>query len=425
MLNQAAKVFSLRVLVAIAAFLTDIVIARLLGPEYKGYYYVMMLVPVLVSVLGIAGQDYVIAARARLGDGDFRDSLWRGLIISASLAAVAGLLLIFLPMGVVFPDVPASLGVSRWASGFLVLAEALFAVIGMYLLAQGRAIRYAGMRVLRRGIVLIAALCLLWIDASLSAGVAWLLWFLGGSAIASLLLIGKIRIPPINRVGSGYRQQIQEGFIALPGRIGERGQMRISPIMLGVFAAGAPVGYLSVAMGFGELLYFVSGSLAFMLFGSDRDRKRQWQIVRIAVPILTILAIATGLVVQILVPIFYGQAFAPSIGLVWLIVPGTLAMSVAHVIVPFIVREDRLRDVSRSYVLSVITTVVGCMILVPRFLAAGAAIASSIGSFVLLVSAVRCLSDGGPGFANLIPVREDLDFVRKHIVRSINSFHAK
>ena len=60
LIGDASRVFVLRVALASTAFVSDVLLARLLGVEGKGALALLVLTPVLLASLATLGLDYAL-----------------------------------------------------------------------------------------------------------------------------------------------------------------------------------------------------------------------------------------------------------------------------------------------------------------------------------------------------------------------------
>ena len=102
--------------------------------------------------------------------------------------------------------------------------------------------------------------------------------------------------------------------------------------------------------------------------------------------------IATALLAPLLLPLFFGHRFNPSIPVVWLLLPGTVAFCLAKVAsADFAAREKPEYNAIYSLVALGVTVILD-LVLIPAFGIKGAALASSAAYFlnsVLLVVTMK------------------------------------
>jgi O-antigen/teichoic acid export membrane protein len=89
-------------------------------------------------------------------------------------------------------------------------------------------------------------------------------------------------------------------------------------------------------------------------------------------------AVVLGATARWLVPFIFGQAFAPSVTPLWLLLPGTVAFTIPNILNAHLAGRGRPQISALAAGISLVATVSLDVLLIPRLSIAGAALASSI-----------------------------------------------
>lgn len=381
-----------RLLLVAVVLLTEVLLARFLGPAGRGYVAIFTITPVLIAVVAGCGLDYSLnffghRDEATIGMS-YRRALWAGLGVSL----VLGGLLAVDPGGVLnwlYHGVPPGFGAAKYLSLGIVPTEVFFALSAMLAMTLGHPVLYGKIRVLRRAGVLVAvvasalvfrgrlmpAVTLVVASQIAAVGIAGAvpLWLLGPSASGSRRLRDRV-------AGPGLSALLRYGFQSLPARLAERLQARVDIVLLGLLSAGSVVGVYAVAAGIAETLYYVSGSLSAVLFtrSAERDSKLHLLTLRIMLPFGIVAALLLGTLALVLVPLAFGKAFGGAVRLLWILLPGTVAFSAVQIASPYFVQRGMSGVVSVANGLGVVGNVALNLLLIPRYAATGAAVSSAV-----------------------------------------------
>jgi O-antigen/teichoic acid export membrane protein len=102
--------------------------------------------------------------------------------------------------------------------------------------------------------------------------------------------------------------------------------------------------------------------------------------------------LAIGVGSSLFLPLVFGERFRPSVAIVWLLLPGTVALSLGRVAASDLSGRGKSGYSSVFSVNALVVTVVLDLLLIPRIGINGAAIASSVAystNAVLLLAALR------------------------------------
>lgn len=418
--SQTGLVLGTRVGLAIAVFVTDVLVARLLGVEGKGVLTILVLTPVMVASLANLGLDFA------LNEVGHRRPDRRAALASAA-AALAGLMAILIGL-LVFFDVAglASVlyaGVRDLTSVDLALSVALlafettFAFTLMHAMTAGAPVAMGVARLVRRSTVLVAAVLVgAWGLGAGAHAIRWLLVaHLVGLVLGGTVAAWRSGYRPTRPRIDDVRSLVPRGLRALPGRLAERLQTRVDVILLGMLAGAAPVGAYSVAVGLAEIVFFLSSSVSGVLFSRriTDDPVVHTRAIGWMLPIGLATALGMAVTGPTVIRGVYGPAFGEAIALLWMLLPATVAFSVVHASTPFLVQRGRAGGVSRAQVTGVATQLLVALVAIPALGAPGAALAtlSAYGVTYLMIATLLSRETGRRPFTSFLPPRDDVEAV--------------
>jgi len=383
-----------RAAVAVAGGVTTIVLARLLGPQGWGRYYVAQSLIVILLAATTLGVEHGIAYLVGGGRWPARaamESAAKVAALTGTVGAVAGLVVRLL--------VPSAFaGLSVWLTA-LALVGLPFALAWLYASYVALASDHyeASMSMPAAQAVLVLALG---VPGAVAFGVAGAV---AGMTLASIgvgvaaLLWGARRLPDTGRGQPGQlRRAITFGVKGYAANALQLVNYRLDLFILAAVASTAAVGRYSLAVSITSLLWLLPRALSDVLFprvarlsgAADEDAREMVETKSVRHASLVVglgsLAIIVGLVLLV-VPVF-GSAFRGTTALGLILLPGTAVIGIGSVLAATVV--GRGKPIYSLYTTLVTTpiTIALYAALIPTLHATGAAIASTISycsSFVL------------------------------------------
>jgi O-antigen/teichoic acid export membrane protein len=372
--------------VAVAGGATTIVLARLLGPQGWGRYFVaqsLIVVLLAATTLGVEhGVAYFVGA-GRWPARDALDSAARVATVAGTAGAAAGLVVRLL--------VPSAFaGLSVWLTA-LVVAGLPFALAWLYAsyvaLASDRYEAAMSMPAAQAVFVLV-----LGVPGAVVFGVPGAVV---GMTLASIvvgiaaLVWGARRLPNTGRGRPGQlRRAIVFGIKGYAANALQFVNYRLDLFILSAVASTAAVGRYSLAVSITSLLWLLPRALSDVLFpriarlSGEADEEAREMVetksVRHASLVVGLgsLAIVVGLVLLV-VPVF-GEDFRGATTLGLILLPGTAVIGIGSVLAATIV--GRGKPIYSLYTMLVTTplTIALYAVLIPILHATGAAIASTL-----------------------------------------------
>jgi O-antigen/teichoic acid export membrane protein len=418
-----------RVTIALTGAVTTIAIARLLGPDGSGAYFVAQSVMLVLTVAATFGVEHGIAYYVSAGAWAPRPAC-RAALRMALGAGVAGAAL-GLAARLLWPSAFAGLPV--WATA-VVVAGLPFALTWFYVsfvaLAVDRYEAYVVPPAAQSALVLVLAVpgaiafdvegaVVALTAASAIVGVAAAEW-----ARRRLPRAGADRAAAAD-AGGMLRRAVAFGIKGYAANALQLVNYRLDVFVLSAVASAAVVGRYAVAVAVTSVLWLLPQALSEVLFPrvahlSARDEEAHREMVEVkslrhvtlAVVVTTLLL--AGALLVLVVPI-YGEDFRDAIELGLILLPGTALLGIGGVMSATIV--GRGRPMYSLYITLVVTplTIGLYALLIPELEATGAALASSLsyaGNFALTCVFYRRVT-GRPVARSLVPGRSELADLRR------------
>ena len=297
---------------------TGIIVARALGPTDRGYLALLVLVPAILQQVGTLGlplaTTYFVARdagdEARVRHNIALPAVLQGVILTV---IQAGILLVLLE------DEPQRVQNAALAS-FILLPGAIADIYGKALLQGQR--RYAAFNVLRNANVTFYLLGVLGLVAVTEAelGNVALVWACA-SVLAGGLTVGiALARPPREprRDGPSRRAMLRFGVTGFLGSLSPVATFRLDQAVIGLFLAPRALGLYVVGLAFTNLPAVISRGIAMIALpqvaqSRDSHYRDAWRFVAVSTALSGAVVLALELSVGVLIPFFFGDAFADAV----------------------------------------------------------------------------------------------------------------
>ncbi|MGD0247414.1 MAG: polysaccharide biosynthesis C-terminal domain-containing protein [Candidatus Limnocylindrales bacterium] len=376
----------------ILSFVASVAVARILGASNKGAYDLAIASATLLTLLlGFsipAGTTYVVAR----GGADTR-SLCRWLAVLALVQGAIAIVLVWalrLSVDLSNAMVPARLGeVAAIQVGMVVAFMSAAAYFRAILLGQQRISAMNWRDLLGRclAVALILAAAAVAIKAKHSLGPGDILWItLAGTGLSALLYAGALRgQPKTPRAAGSVRPLLAYALPTYLANVIQFLNYRLDLFLVGVFLGLRAVGLYALAVTLAQLLLLVSSSASTVLL--PRVAAEQSSVLenvartargaRFTLWISLVCAVALASLGHLFISAAYGADFGDSARpLVWLL-PGIVALAWATVMSAYISGIGRPKINLLISCVSLLVTLVGDLLLIPRLGISGAALTSS------------------------------------------------
>jgi O-antigen/teichoic acid export membrane protein len=412
LLRDAVLTIASRFGIAILIFATDIVLARLLSPAGKGRFQLVLLTSQLAAVIVGWGMDVAIGVIAARGRDDARRALGNALVWSAVVGGFAVVLVCVLygvptvgpPDGPLVPLIPGLNGAQFTMAALAIPGETFFA-LGLFALLGRRGIAaYAGIRLLRRALLLallvaVAAIARLSLDAALIVN----LIALGTTAVAIVLVAARAGMPIGRPDATLLGEQLRFGSRSVLSTLTERLLFRADAFMVNLFLGVRATGIYSVTQSLAETLWYIPNAIGTVMFSRavdpDTDAGRVAAVLtRTTIAMTALVAIPAFVLGPALVRLIYGRPFVDAGVALRFILPGIVAYSAVAVLSRYIVGRGHPGWTTLIQLAGLAVDVGANIALIPSYGIRGAAMASSAAYAVtaaLTVAAFVRLSDRG------------------------------
>ncbi len=413
--------FIASLLTFLASFITSIIIARTLGPEFKGIYTLTLYASSLVIAfcnLGLNGAiTYFTASQKYSSAQMFTLSVSGGLILSLIGGGIFYLIYdLFLINNILAGSDPRLI---QWAMLGLPLSL-VTSFLSNLLLGQQRMLAYNLVNVIR----VISNLVFQLISSALSGGVsgAVIAW-LAANGVSLLLALWYVR-PTIDfRLHQPWKKLLPES-LSYGGRsylanVLQFFNLRLDSFLVNFYQGAAAVGQYTTSVSSAEFLWYVPNAVSVALYPkvSSVDKPTANRITpqacRQTLLIVILSAIAFGLLGGFLIVAFYGQAFQPAVMPFMLLLPGMVGVTVQKIISADLSGRGKPQYAAFTAGVTVCLTVILDVALIPIYSINGAAIASSIAYITGSVMAVIWYTreTGAQVGTLLIPRLEDFRYI--------------
>lgn len=206
-----------------------------------------------------------------------------------------------------------------------------------------------------------------------------------GTLLSCVFMVqGLLRIDLPRQGRTGLREVVGYASPLYLGNLVQFLNYRLDIFLVAAFVGVRDVGLYALAVTLGQLTWIVSNSVATVLLprvasSSPIEVARQAaRLTRITLLIGLAGAVALALVAAPFVDIVYGRAYAGAVPLLLALLPGVVAFAVVNVLAAYITGLGRARINLVIAVIGLCATLSLDFILIPRFGAVGAAIASTV-----------------------------------------------
>ena len=406
MLSDGVQTLATNLIQIVCALGSTAIIARALGPSGKGAYDLCLATAqLIVTVCAFSlpsGLTFVVAS----GAGDVRR--WRTMVYwLASAIGIAGgcVLLSARALGHLNAFLPANLGLPGIAYVSLIAASLAGAGFTRALVVGRREFRRANLGdVVKQGSALLVLPAAVLVARYQPAGFQVMV-FLAVNLCATLCAVYaydiSLRACPRRTSTLGWGTAVRFSLPAFMGNLLQFVNYRLGLYYVNAYSGTRAVGLFQTSAFLCQSLWLLPTAMAAITFpyvanasarGQDQSgttalcsRLALWSGVACALPL--------GVAAPIVIPAFFGAAFRESILMLWLMLPGTIALCPATVIAGHLAGIGRPQWNLWGAAVGAFATVALTAIMVPKYGGRGAAIAMSVShicnSCVLIAFFVR------------------------------------
>ncbi|MCL0066251.1 flippase [Dehalococcoidia bacterium] len=396
--------FSTQIITVILGIAAAIIIARVLGPEGKGAYTLIILVPVLLVSLGNLGigiaNVYLGGSKkykpTELASNSLIAALGLGVILS-----VAFLIYYYSFAPSFLQDVdPLSLSLA-----VIVLPLSLLTMYFSYiLLGQNRIKGFNMVHLLQGGALLVLLFFFLLVvkGGIFTAILAWVsATFV--ATILSILLVRKLTNIRWSFYRSVFKDSVKFGIKGYLGNVIQLLNYRLDMFLVAYFMSATFVGYYSVAVALAEALWYFPAAVGVVIFArtsglSAEEANRSTPVICRNTLFLTLAAgVLLFFLGKYVISLFFGSAFLPAVQPLWILLPGIVALSICKVLSNEITGRGKPMINTVAAAVSLAVNIPLNLLLIPKMGIAGAALASTVSytatAVIVLIAFLRISRD--------------------------------
>lgn len=416
-------IFSTRIISIFLGILTVSLISRLLGPEGKGAYALLLLAPSFLILLGEMGVGmsnvYFIGHRKHEHSQIASNSLILGTCLGSLL--VVCFLIYFLIFQPHFLE-----GLTFWPLFIATLTIPLSLLAGYFqsiLLGQNRIVELSFLALAQGGIFLLflTVIALLHVKNPLLYTISAWTMTLGIIALFFIILVHRATPITLSFYPQLLKDSVRFGIKGYLGNLIGALNYRLDLFIVASFLNVAAVGYYSASASLAETLWYLPGAVGTLVFAQTprlkvEDTNRLTPIICRTTLLATILmTIVLFVFRKPLVLLLFGAPFLPALQSFGILLPGVIALSISKVLGNEIAGRGRPMLNTIAVSVSLAIDIVLNILFVPTMGIAGAALASTvsyIAASIIVVTNFLKLSHN-TWTKTLLPQREDIAFYLK------------
>lgn len=383
-----------------SALFISVYIARFLGPEAKGTYYLLVQIVSILATVSLFGID--TAAIYHLG----KRNSGRGVVIVSSVITI-GLSVIMAALFFVFIKTPFFKNIlSEVSYGYLVIIAMVIPFMSFSRLNSAIVMgfnRFLAFNILN--IALFAMLAIFFAAFVIFGGLKLfgaLISFASAyfimSVVYAVVVASSKRMREISKDRPDIRRLVGYGARVFLVPILLLVLYRADSFFLSYFIDVRAVGFYSVALSFAELLLFIPESTGTILFPklahteAESINSKFIFILRVSLVLIAGCAALFFLTIRHLLPFVYGGLYLESVRLTYILLPGLAAMACYYLFSSYFQAIGRPGFVTLTLLAVLAEKCLLSYFLIPRFNSAGAAAATTISyasCFLVFLTAFR------------------------------------
>lgn len=430
--KQSVIVFGTRIFILVSTLAAGIIISRVLGPDGRGAYAFLILIPTLMLRLGNLG----LGGALIYFHGQKKYSL-STLISNVSALSLGISLLLLLIFAVLFPFINSSFSTRlaitptlMWISVFTLPFQLYSFFLSHALLAEGKIKIYSLVGELLPALVNLA-------------GAIFFVVVLRYNVSGTIIAFASSAIIPFIWLSYHYRSSVKLS-LAQPGVIlellhyGMRNyattlfdfiNYRIDILILGAFLSSVAIGIYTVAVSIAELLWYIPNSIATVIFPniSQSSQVSATEItaksLRVNSILIFVLSIGIIITARPVIALLYGTQFSTALEPLFILLPGIFFLSYSRIL------NSYVNGIGHPGMASLVSGLVALinlglnLYLIPKMGINGAALSSTIsytlsGIFMILVFKRFHVSENNTG---LRPQKSDFLLIFEGIRSILNS----
>ena len=411
-----------QLMAAVLGLGTSVLLARMLGPDGKGIFSMVILFPTLIvtfSNLGISPASVYYLARKDFSLAHVvRGNIFLGLGISGAVIIVSIIFVSFWS-SIIFPGIPQGL----LFFGIILIPLSIFE---SYLISIFQGLQnfrvYNILNISPRGVTLvIAAIGLLVFKAEVWVAILANILGVATGLIISLIYLKPYLFSKVRGTALYVKKSIGYGWKANLSNILAFLNYRVDMFLVNAFLNPTSVGLYSISVSIAEKLWMLSQSVSVVLLPRLSELKDDEDIRRKITPLISrwvlLVTILISVVLAVISPwiikIFFGEEFNESAVALQIILPGIVVGSMSRVIANDIAARGKPEINMYVSLFTVAVNIVCNIILIPVMGINGAALTTtisySLGGIVKLIIYSRIT--GILWHKTIIPTKTDFNLI--------------
>lgn len=381
------ETFSVLAVIQVMSVLISVMTARILGPAGKGIVAVAILYPTLLFTLGHL--SVYRALTIHVGEKKYSLKASCGtmacFIAGISVLLIGGFMFFYSRIPALF------LREVSWRGILLALSILpCFLTVQIYsslLQTQGKIRQMNIINIVQTAAALAAMVIFLYVLKQGPKG-AIASYFLANllAAAGAVWFISKIVPWPWSVDFGILNKMVTDGIKLHFGVIGIFLFLKIDQLMLNYYRSSSSVGFYTVAVSLADLLLLIPAATQNVFYSkitsllSDKEgmTDKIWRVYRHSFLLLSVYSLFLALVARFLIVLFYGRPFLPALAPFFILLPGVFFLYLNNVLINGLVTMRRFAQISAVSVAGAFLNVLLNRALIPRYDAAGAALASTI-----------------------------------------------
>lgn len=428
-IKKSLSIFTTSVSLFFLSTLTSVVIARMLGPQGKGVFTIIFLVPsflLMFSNLGISVANIYYIGKKE----DKLEDIVSNSVVFSLVLGVAGIILFILAFPLLNKLFFHGIAAYYFFIAVCILPLILFnSYASGILLANGKindvnflsiipAISYFSLFLallffVKNRIIgtVLAQIC------SVFMATGWSVWRLGK--------ISPIRVKLHHQIFKKHLSFGLKGYIA---NFTTFLTYRFDMFLVSYFLNPTEVGYYGLAVGLAELIWYVPNSINTMLYptlsASSIKEANDFtpKVCRNTVFIVSFISLVLVFLGKFVIKILYGEVYMPSLKPFLILLPGVTILTVGKLLSSYTTGQGRPIIATYTSIIALVINTPLNFIFIPKWGITGAAFASTIAySFIALFTLVVYLKMSGNTLKDTLLIKKEDIAVYKKIFISIKN----
>jgi len=383
-IKKTLLTFMTSIWLMLVGLLSGIISARILGPELKGQSALLVSITEFLFMFGSFGLGSAFSyyiAKKKYPSGQIMTFALVGAVIFGTIA-----------VGLFYTSIPFHRKVWEGVPSLLIFLSALLSIFAIYnnyltriIVGFGQIYEMNAAGISSSLANLLSVVVLLWVMGYGLYGMVGVFWISSLTQVAVLLFFLRKKLVfscfwKNDLILNCFSYGIKSQALLLINFLNYRLDIFLVKYFLGVTS----VGYYSLAVGLGEMMWMVPNSAIAPLFSSiagseSSDRSLvTLRTVRWSLLLLFIMAIGGGLFGQFFIKLLYGADFLPSYNSFLLLLPGICLFPIFKLLVVDLAGRGHPGLGTISSLVALLINISANILLIPKMGAPGAALATSI-----------------------------------------------